>query len=101
MSFVNTRLGRFLAVNAPFEYGLICESLEPDKMGYSGAGRVVMVVESIAYASDNPAFRTADFRLALISFRRKGFCPRCSRKWSIKDAVKASQVRQEFTNLSQ
>ena len=44
-------------------------------------------IETIAMNSDNPAFRQARFRQALIAYRRFGIRPKKKAKWSLKDAL--------------
>lgn len=83
-----------MLVNAPFEYSIVVESTDPDTIKYSGLKKVIITIESIARMSDNPAFREPAFRIALIDFRRFGLRPRSRKRWSIKDAVQASQNMQ-------
>lgn len=45
------------------------------------------VIETIALNSDNPAFKTARFRRALIAYRRFGLKPLRPTGWTLKDAV--------------
>ena len=45
------------------------------------------VIETIALNSENPAFKTARFRRALISYRRFGLKPLRPTGWTLKDAV--------------
>ena len=97
--FVNTKLGRFLLVNAPLEYQLVCEAVEPDKLRSRDAGRVVRVVETIAYASDNPAFHSPEFRVALIDFRLFGRHTRTRIHWSAKQALIAAQNQSQTIKL--
>lgn len=83
-------------VYAPFEYNLICEAVDPDRKNIRSAGNVVNVVETIAYASDNPVFRTPEFRMALIDYRIYGKFTRNRVKWSVKQAMTASQSNLEL-----
>ncbi len=45
------------------------------------------MIESIAINSDNPAFKTARFRRALIAYRRFGTRPLRKTGWTLKDAI--------------
>lgn len=45
------------------------------------------VIEIIALNSDNPAFKTARFRRALIAYRRFGTRPLRKTGWTLKDAI--------------
>ncbi len=45
------------------------------------------MIESMALNSDNPAFKTARFRRALIAYRRFGMKPLRPTGWSLRDAV--------------
>lgn len=85
-------------VNTPVEYNIIHETIT--KRGYFGsAGWVVKIVESIAYMSGNPAFRTTKFRTALIEFKKTGFKPQKAEKWGIRDVIKISKAQQEIMKL--
>lgn len=44
-------------------------------------------IEAIALNSDNPVFKTARFRRALITYRRFGMRPLEKAVWSLKDAL--------------
>jgi hypothetical protein len=99
LRFSETKLGRLLLVHAPLEYQMICDAVNPDNLKRWNTGIVVRTVETIAYGSDNPVFRTAEYRVALIDFRRFGFYSKNKRKWCIRDAVAASQSRQEQVTL--
>lgn len=93
--FVDTKLGRFLLVNAPLEYQILCEAIDPDKMSIKDAGRVVKTVETIAYASDTPAFHSPEFRVALIDYRLYGRHTKTRIKWSVKQALIAAKNHQD------
>ena len=90
VKFCDTKIGRYLLINAPLEYSIIYESMNPDKRRYCDVRIIMRSIEAIALASDNPAFRTSDFRIALIEFKRFGFVPKSKKKWCVRDAVKAS-----------
>lgn len=45
------------------------------------------VIESIAINSDNPVFKTARFRRALIAYKRFGTHPLRKTGWTLRDAV--------------
>ena len=63
-TFDKTPLGDYLLKYCPVEYELI------NKAKSEGVGVSADLVEAIAYHSDNPAFRSVQFRKALTDFRR-------------------------------
>ena len=63
-TFNKTPLGDFLLRNCTVEYELITQA-KNERLGISAD-----LVETIAYHSDNPAFRTIEFRKALTDYRR-------------------------------
>lgn len=65
IDFGRTPLGRYLLHRCPLEYRLIRDSIASRRIP-------VNLVEAVAYASDNPAFKTVEFRKALIDFRKYG-----------------------------
>ena len=98
VGFQDTKLGRFLMVNTPVEYNIIYETIS--RKGYFGSvGYVVKIVESIAYMSDNPAFRSPKFRAALIEFKKTGFKPNKKEEWGIRDVLKVSKIQHEMMGL--
>lgn len=64
VDFKNTPLGYYLSKYCPLEYKLITDA-------FTKRGRLLAdFVESISYISNNPAFKTTEFRQALADFRR-------------------------------
>lgn len=64
--FDEVPLGYKIRLNAPLEFDLIMQVV-----GTNGAPDADLV-EAISYSSKNPYFRTADFRQALILYRKEG-----------------------------
>lgn len=67
-SFVETKLGYLISRTAPLEYSIILE--------VSGdCAPSADMIEALSYVSLDPIFRTADFRLALMEYRKTGLRP--------------------------
>lgn len=100
VKFSETNLGRLILINAPLEYQMICDAVDPDRSSRRGVSFIHNTVKLIGYASTNPVFRTAEFRVALTEFRLYGLYPKSrKRTWCTRDALKASQSRQEQIRL--
>lgn len=84
--FIETQVGHFLYVYAPLQYCLLMEYYQAMKMVGRHQGISYNIIETIALHSDNPAFRTARFRRALIAYRRFGLKPLRPTGWTLKDA---------------
>ncbi len=87
--FNETRLGHFIQLEAPLEYGLIMDvsgNREPN----------ADLVESISYASLNPLFRKAKFRRALIEYRKLGCHTHHPKKVSPKTEMRYMKMRQRL-----
>lgn len=63
-TFNRTPLGDFLIRYCPMEYELINKA-KSERLGINAD-----LVETIAYHSDNPAFRSVEFRKALTDYRK-------------------------------
>lgn len=63
-TFSKTPLGDYLQKYCPMEYELISKARN-ERVGVSAD-----LVEAIAYHSDNPSFRSVEFRKALTDYRR-------------------------------
>ena len=87
VKFHETAIGHFLFVYAPVEYILLMEYRNIIKSADRSRTISYQVIETIALNSHNPAFKTARFRRALISYRRFGLKPLRPTGWTLKDAV--------------
>ncbi len=87
VKFHETALGHFLLVYAPIQYLLLMEYREIVKQVDRTRPISCEVVETIALNSDNPAFKSARFRRALIAYRRFGLKPLRPTGWTLKDAL--------------
>ena len=85
--FDETAVGHFLYVYAPIQYNLLMEYSKAIKQVQKRQCINYNMIESIAINSDNPAFKTARFRRALIAYRRFGTRPLRKTGWTLKDAL--------------
>ena len=87
VKFIETNIGHYLYVYAPLEYLLLNQYMNGDK----NRGRKKRIsaeqIESMAINSDNPIFRTVEFRIALIHYRRYGLRQEAKAKWTVEEAV--------------
>lgn len=86
-------------LSTPVEYDIICKSCDINRRSTWNVKKITQLIESIAYISDNPVFRTPKFRVTLIEFKKYGFSPQKAERWSVKDVLKISKERQEMTRL--
>lgn len=87
VKFENTAIGHFLYVYAPIQYSLLIEYCRAVKCTNKAKIITPQVIETIALNSDNSAFRSIRFRLALMTYRRWGTRPIRPTNWTTKDAV--------------
>lgn len=80
--FRDTPLGKFLYTNCPIEWKLIA-----DAIGFRYADSKTDVYERICMASDNPIFKTAEFRRVLGDFRRYGMHSPNQSEYTIADEL--------------
>lgn len=90
VKFNETALGKWMAIHAPLELQMLNDTI---RQKIRSAGYVTRYVESIARTSDNPAFRSPEFRVAFIEFKRKGLRPDTKADWSTDDVVAAAISR--------
>lgn len=87
IDFEDTAIGRFLLIYAPIEYTFLIEYHKATKLIDKYRPISYQAIETIAYNSDNPAFKSVRFRKAMIDYRRFGLQHRKKVKWTISDAV--------------
>lgn len=107
VKFEQTALGHYLYVYAPLQYYLVEQfcKLAQNKRNYDGEYLRARMIETIAMQSDNPTFRTARFRRALIDYRRNGHKPQRPHGWYEKDimvfAKKSYYIHQILKNCTE
>lgn len=87
LRFEETAVGHYLYVYAPIEFYLLMEWRNALRVGRRGMRITYNQIETLSMCSDNPVFRSAGFRRALISFRRFGLRPKRKNIWTLTDAV--------------
>ena len=50
-------------------------------------------IDSLAKSSSNPAFRMAEFRVALAEYRKTGLRPKKKAGWTLDEAIAATRAR--------
>lgn len=59
-----------------------------ENLNSNGIRRITpQFIESLCYTSDNPIFRTEEFRLALIDYRRHGLATKNRKDLNIDDEI--------------
>jgi len=86
--FEETAVGHYLYVYAPIEFCLLMEwNKSAPKERFRRQAIRYEQIEAMALHSDNPVFKSAGFRRALISYRRFGLHPTRGNRWTVQDAV--------------
>lgn len=86
MLFKDTAVGRFIYVYAPTQYVMLMRYC---KDGIKNGERTInyFTLESMAHDSSEPAFRSARFRKAMISYRLFKNRPKRKAQWTVTDAL--------------
>ena len=93
VSFSETLIGKFLAIHAPVELKMLQDTLARDPSFKSSSKRAAKEIDSLAKSSSNPAFRMADFRVALAEYRKTGLRPKKKVGWTLDEAIAATRAR--------
>lgn len=68
VDFCQTQLGFLLKHEVPIEYGLIVNSTKD----FGGRVPKAELIEAVGYSSNDPFFRSIEYRKALIKFKKEG-----------------------------
>lgn len=93
VSFSETLIGKFLAIHAPVELKMLQDTLARDPSFRSSSKRAAKEIDSLAKSSSNPAFRMAEFRVALAEYRKTGLRPKKKAGWTLDEAIAATRAR--------
>ena len=89
VSFVETRLGRFLYYRCPVEYKIITQTIKKKRIDAD-------FIEQVAYASGNAAFRTEEFRDVLRDYRIHGLVDVGDEKFDVDKEIERIKLRLGF-----